>query len=222
MYLWIVLNRPSSRSLLVCGLAVVVVACGGPGSNVPARSGLTPLYEPSTGRLQELSYDSNNDGRPDMKGFMDGGRLMRAEIDEDGDGRTDAWEYYEGESTGDASAASLGRTGFTRPTGRLARVERATRHDGKITRWEEFDEGLLTSVKEDTDADGNVDKWETYVDGALSVLELDTKRLGRPTSRLMYREGGVLERIEVDEDGSGQFRPLREVATEAGALAPSR
>ena len=216
------MNRASSRSLFACGLAVVVSACGGPGTNVPARPELTPLYDPSTGSLRELSYDSNNDGRLDMKGFMAGGRLMRAEIDEDGDGRTDAWEYYEGEWAGDASAASWGRAGSTRPTGRLARVERATRHDGKITRWEEFEGGLLASVKEDTDADGNVDKWETYVGGALSVLELDTKRRGQPTHRLTYREGGVLDRIEVDEEGSGQFRLLREVATEAGSLAPSR
>ena len=66
---------------------------------------------PSTGRLTQLIYDADGDGRFDTWAYMDGDRLLRMETDADGDGLIDRWEYYDAAGT-------------------LMRVERRTLHNG--------------------------------------------------------------------------------------------
>jgi len=158
---------------------------------------MVPTYSEDTGRLTELKYDRNRDGKVDTWATMDGQRIVRVEIDEDGDGKVDRWEYYQ---PGTAPGVP----------GVLERVERATRHDGRISRREFLEAGRLVRIEEDTDGDGAIDKWETYKDGALAVMELDTQHRGKCDRRLVYGRGGTLERIEVDPDGSGQFRVVRQ------------
>src|SRR5687768_5973282 len=46
------------------------------------------------GRLTQLSYDRNKDGRTETVAFMDGARFVRIEIDSNEDGAVDRWEYY--------------------------------------------------------------------------------------------------------------------------------
>ena len=128
---------------------------------------------------------------------MDGTRLSRLEADENEDGKIDRWEYYP------ATPASAGR-----PT--PERIERATRLDGRVSRKELFDNGVLTRIEEDTNGDNAIDKWETYSAGALTVMALDTQHRGKPDRRLIYRPDGSLDRIEVDPDGSGRFQPLKQ------------
>ena len=196
-------RRAITAVLRVLALAqlIGVVACGG---SAPAHNPETSRVQPSygaDGKLQAIAYDRNNDGKADAWGYMDGARVVRVEVDEDGDGRVDRWEYYE---------AAAERDGQTPDQRALVRIERATKHDGTVSRREFFTNGRLARVEEDADGDGRLDKWETYTDGALSMLSLDTSGRGRPDRRLLYGSDGALVRIEEDPDGSGNFKTLNQ------------
>jgi hypothetical protein len=160
-------------------------ACVGIGAGCQSadsqHQGLEPTYDQASGRLRELSYDSDKDGRVDMKAVMDGSRVLKVEVDENNDGRPDRWEYYE----------PMGLS----PT----RIERSTQRDGKVTRTEGFRNGALAWVEEDRDGDGKVDRWETYVDGALSTLALDSQGRGRPDRVVTYGDGDKWKSEKVEE-----------------------
>ena len=55
---------------------------------------MTPEYDPLTGKLRLLKYDSDGNGKVDTVSYMDGSRVVRIEIDKDEDGKVDRWEYY--------------------------------------------------------------------------------------------------------------------------------
>jgi hypothetical protein len=137
------------------------------------------------------------------------GKLTRLAYDEDGDGKVDRWEYHRNLEPGAVRNTSPDGTDPT-----VVRIERATRHDGHVSRWEYFDNGVLTRVEEDTDGDGKIDKWATYTNGTLSELALDTTGRGKPDRRLMYGPDGALDRIETDPTGSGNFMPLPQKASQ--------
>ena len=190
---------------LVCAVSVAVAgtACR-PGAR-RSRLGdehLQPKYD-AGGRLQALEYDRNDDGKVDTWGYMDGSRVVRVEVDENGDGTVDRWEYHReaGSSRPVPGPAGVDKT--------VERIERATKFDGKVSRWEFFTDGVLARVEEDTDADGKVDKWETYTDGALTLMALDTSGRGTPDRRLVYGADGSLDHVEADAAGSGAFDTLK-------------
>ena len=178
----------------VAGLTTA--ACDAPPASADANR-VQAQYDKSSGKLTRLEYDGNANGKPDTWAFMDGTRLSRLEADENEDGKIDRWEYYS------ATQPSAGR-----PT--PERIERATRFDGRVSRKELFDNGVLTRIEEDTNGDNAIDKWETYSAGVLAVMALDTQHRGKPDRKLIYRPDGTLDRIEVDPDGSGRFQPLKQ------------
>lgn len=180
-------------------LAIVCTACE-PAPSTAVKS-LTPQYD-ANGRLARLAYDRDNDGTVDTWGYMSGTRVIRVEVDENQDGKVDRWEFHRQTGPENGEVASAG------PDKTIERIERATRLDGRITRREFFADGALTRVEEDTDADGVVDKWETYKDGTLITMTLDTANRGTPDRRLVYRNDGTFDHLEVDEAGSGQFIPV--------------
>jgi hypothetical protein len=185
-------TRAGARLLL---LGILAAGCDRPAST-PGSDQIQPVYDPGTGKLTRLSYDSDNDGTHDTWAFMDGARLIKLEADENQDGRVDRWEYY----------PATTQDGVKQPPDR---IERATRFDGRVSRREFFEGGVMVKVEEDTDGNGQVDKWETYAGGTLTLLALDTRGLGKPDRRLVYTADGSLDRIEEDADGSGQFRVAR-------------
>ena len=170
--------------------------CDRVASRPQAQGRIEPAYDRTTGRLNRLSYDANNDGTHDTWAVMDGARLAALEADENQDGKIDRWEYYPADATG----------GVKQPP---ERIERSTRFDGKVSRREFFERGVMVRVEEDTDGNGKIDKWETYAGGALATLTLDTKGTGQPDRRLVYRSDGSLERIESDPSGTGQFQVVK-------------
>lgn len=171
-------------------------ACSQPPSR-SASAGATPHYDPETRKLERVTFDRNGDGRVDATTFMDGALVIQAELDENFDGTIDRREYYgrrPGAGTGAATAV-------------LERAEVSTTADGRITRWERYENGLLRHVEEDTDEDGRVDKWETWEDGSLSIVALDTTGTGRPDRRLIYPAEGGEPRLEVDFDSTQATSP---------------
>ena len=163
-----------------------------------------------TGRLTRLTFDRNGDGKIDTWGYMDGSRVVRVEVDEDGDGKVDTWEYHKDPKESTASRSSAGSTHPSESGGdpTLERIDRATKHDGKISRREYFENGTLTRVEEDTDGNGTFDKWETYSNGSLASMAIDTKGRGTPDRRLIYLPDGTLSRIETDPNGNGSWQPV--------------
>ena len=171
--------------VLAFAFAVVCTGC----ARVDPGAPISPAYDPDTGRLIRLDYDSNRDGRPDMAASMEGATVRVVEIDADHDGLVDRWEYFE--PPGNASGSAKG------DSPQPARIERVSRRGTIIVRREGYEAGELAWVREDRDADGRVDRWETYAAGALSTVDLDTTGSGRPDRRLRYdRETVYVEPLE--------------------------
>jgi hypothetical protein len=197
---------------VVAMLAVVTVAAGC-SSSERARDtqGITPTYDKTTGKLKELTYDSNHNGRVDTWTTMDGARPVLSRIDRNEDGKIDRWEYY-------GDQGQLVKVGFSRkddgvpdawafsgPDGRIERLETSSVADEKkIDRWEHYDATGLVSAEEDTKGDGAPHKWETYQSGALRTVAFDENGDGKPDRRLLY-DAGVLIAIETAPDSSGRY-----------------
>jgi hypothetical protein len=165
--------------------ALLPVGCGGASPAADAHGRVTPAYDAATGKLTRLAYDSDDNGTDDTWASMDGTRLVSLEADENEDGQIDRWEFYPPDA----------KTG---PRQAPERIERATRLDGRVSRREFFEQGVMTRVEEDTDADG-----------ALVLLALDTAGRGQPDRRFVYRADGSLERMEADRDGRGTFEVVK-------------
>lgn len=183
--------------------AASVTACQ-PTSRPAGDEFVKATYDDSTGRLARISQDRDRDGKADAWLFMDGVQTVRGEFDEDRNGVVDRREYYDPSKP--LTRPDPANAEQARPE--LERTEISTRPDGATTRWEWYDAGRLARAEEDADGDGRVDKWETYVAGAVSMVAIDTRRQGKPDRRLVYPPGGGEPQLEVDPDGTGQFKPV--------------
>jgi hypothetical protein len=204
-----------------CGvvLACCAVACSDP-EKERLKDTTKPTYDRATGRLKEITYDANKNGRIDTWTEMDGPRPLRARIDRNEDGKPDRWEYYD-------DRGQLAKVGFSRsddgqpdawafagPDGKVVRVEiSSTKEEKKIDRWERYDPsgtgaggmGTLIAADEDTNADGKADKWETYEGGSLKTAAFDENHDGRADRRLTYARGALIL-IETEPVNEGGFR----------------
>ena len=172
-----------------------------------------PTYDTRTGRLKELTYDFNKNGKIDTWTQMDGARPISARQDLDEDGRMDRWEYY-GEG-GKLMKVGLSRRDRGVPDtwaypdsgGQIQRVEvSSTGDEKKIDRWETYAANLLARAEEDTNADGRPDKWEEYEGGTLKTAAFDENHDGTPDRRLTYGTTGAVVVIETGADSGGRFR----------------
>ena len=205
-------------------LAVGLLAAGlAAGCSNPERDRLEKTtratYDQATGRLKEITYDANKNGRVDTWTEMDGSRPVRARVDRNEDGKLDRWEYYD--DNGRLTKVGFSRSddgtpdawAFSDAESRVVRVEISSLRDAaRIDRWERYDPpaagaagaGPLAAVEEDTNADGRPDKWETYERGALKTAAFDANHDGTPDRRLTYEAGGLVL-IETEPDGAGRF-----------------
>jgi hypothetical protein len=206
---------------LAAALAAVVAAqaCSDPERD-RLKATTKPSYDKTTGRLAELTFDANKNGKIDTWTEMDGNRPIRSRIDANEDGRIDRWEYYDEKGV-------LAKVGFSRKSdgkpdawafstaaGRIDRIEVSSSADEqKIDRWEYYDgsaapgpdgTGPLSRVEEDTNHDGRRDKWERYESGLVKTAEFDENGDGRPDRRLTY-DGADLVLIESAPDASGAY-----------------
>jgi hypothetical protein len=97
---------------------------------------------------------------------------------------------------------------WTRPSPNAAgevHVSTARLRDRLADRHEYFRGDQLVRAEEDTNGDGRIDKWERFEDGSLREASFDTSFMtGRPDRRVVYdaKGGGV---VEADPDGDGTF-----------------
>lgn len=203
------MQRLLTRLEILLLAAATTSACQGSAAPRPAADAATPTatYSQQNGKLSELDFDRDGDGKVDTRAYMDGVLVKSIEIDRDGSGKPDRWEYYEPVTSGVAPAGS--------PDGHsvITRAEEANGR-GKINRREFYEGGLIARVEEDTDGDGKTDKWEQYRGGLLTSVDLDLHHRGRPERRLVYRPDGTLDHLEVDPDGDGQFKVVSSKADE--------
>ena len=205
--------RPDILPLAVALL--VTSACAPDPERERLRRNIDATYNDETGRLELLTYDSNDNGTIDVWTYMDGTRVLRAEVDANEDGLIERWEYY-----GDNQR--LEKVGFSRandgvedgwayeaPDGQIGRVELSTLRDGTIDRWEYYEGGIMVRAEEDTSQDGQVDRWEAFANDALEIVAFDENGDGRPDRRLTYGPNGALAAIESEPDGLGNFNLVK-------------
>lgn len=214
-----------ARAALAVLALVHAAGCSEPAA-APAGGRIHPAYDKATGRLRELAYDSDGNGRIDTWTEMDGTRPVRSRIDRNEDGRIDRWEEY-----GDGGA--LVRVGFSRadtgvadawafagPGGRVERIEISSAADQtRIDRWEYYGAapdggmpgpGALERAEEDTTGDGRPDRWETYDRGELRTVAFDENGDGIADRRLVY-QGARLVQIQSPPDTAGRPMTRREI-----------
>src|SRR5437667_5529376 len=173
------------RLVLALGLtALFAAACGGV-DDVSANGHIQAKYD-DNGRLKQLFYDRNKNGRVDTVAFMDGARFLRIEIDSDENGVVDRWEYYGADQKLEKVGSSKANDGrpdtwaYQDAKGAVVKIEVSTRRDGTVSRTEYYDNGKLARVEEDSDGDGKLDRWESYADGNLKTVAFDTSGRGTP------------------------------------------
>jgi hypothetical protein len=213
-----------ARALIAIVMAAVVIGCVDAEKERLKRT-TVPTYDAATGKLKELTYDANRDGRVDTWTSMDGTRPLLSRIDRNEDGKIDRWEYYD-------DAGALVKVGFSRTddgqvdawafsgsTGQVERVEFSSAgSDARIDRREYYmsvrsdtaAQPALVRAEVDADNDGRIDRWETYEEGAVRTIAYDQNGDGRPDQRLTYARAALVL-IESDPDGSGGFATRRHV-----------
>ena len=177
-------------------MLALAIASGGLASacSKQTKSSIEPVYNPQTGILQLLKYDTDGDGKTDTWRYMDGARVIRVEIDRDRDGRIDRWEHYDANQKLEKIGISLAGDGvedawtYLGADGQVARIESSPQRNGKVQRVEYFDRGALSRAEEDTDGDGRIDKWETYEAARLVVVAFDTMGRGVSDRRMVRRQ----------------------------------
>jgi hypothetical protein len=169
-------------------------------------------YDQTTGRLRELTYDADKNGKIDTVTFLDGTKVIRTEIDRNEDGRVDRWEYFGADGRLEKSGISRADNGvadawaYAGSDGTTERLEISLKHNKRIDRWEHYEGGIIARAEEDSTGDGKPDKWEMYQSGTLLSVSLDNDGDGRADRRLTYNGDGQLARIESDPDPDGSFR----------------
>jgi len=152
--------------------------------------GILPVYNPQSGRLEQLASDRNGDGKPDTRAFMDGPLVKYIEIDRNGDEVADRVEYY-------LASPNI-----------IDHAEESAAIDRRITRREFYTDGVIRRVVDDVNGDGRPDKWELYDNGTLARVDLDLLGKGFASRRLVYAATGDVIRIETDPEGDGVFAPV--------------
>lgn len=226
---------------IVFGIAVATfgwgVGCGGGGSEVRgtnvAGEGRSVVieHEPcDEAGHRTVAYDTNNDGKPDIKLVMDGdrkicritalknegrpsmfeyfdasGQIRRREFDDFGDGTANQIEHYEG--------------------GKLVRREFDTSNHGRLDTWDFFDPstGKLAKRERDTTGSGHVDQWWTYdASGVTVARDRDGDGLPDPNATLTFdRSGALVANASGASEGDAGAPPAPEAPAVPDAGAPS-
>lgn len=211
-------------------MAALAAACSQPTADQARVKATTQAsYDLTTGKLSEITYDKNKNGRIDTWTKMNGSIPVSSRMDTNEDGKLDRWETYgpDGKLTqvdwerppvpGPANpnpnyTGKPNATAYVNADGVVERIEYYETSDvtgqKDITRREFYNAAKqLTRAEEDSDGDGLMDRFETYTNAILSSVEFDEKKPydGKPDRRMNYSPDGVLVSIETMPDGKGGY-----------------
>ncbi len=177
---WTYDSRAVAVALLAPWFALGAAACGQPqGSGTSLAT-----YDKETGRLIQITYDRDQNGRIDTWTKMAGARPVSSELDTNEDGVIDRWEEYD-------EKGLLARAGWVR-----ARPVPAASTPGGPTNPAASTPGGPTSAIPDTWlyplADGRTHR--------IDFLDVDNAGASIITRREFY-ESEKLVRVEEDKDG---------------------
>ena len=189
-----------TRAFLTAVLFWSVQACA---AGAPPRH-VSASYDDYTRQLVALAADQDGDGRMDQWSYFEGARPLRGEKDADADGHIDRWEYFDAvgglRMVGSSSREDGIEDTWTWPADAdgVNRIDRSQLRDRYVNRREFFVGGTVSRAEEDTNGDGRLDRWDRYENGVLRQAEFDTTLAsGRPDRRVLYDAKGRFERVEV-------------------------
>ena len=123
-------KTPVVRSVTGLVTALFAVgACAPDPEQLRAQRTIEAEYDVESGRLELITFDSNDNGTIDTWSYMDGNTVIRIEIDRDEDGTIDRWEYYGEDQT-------LEKVGFSRGNDGVADAWAFEGEDGEVVRIE--------------------------------------------------------------------------------------
>ena len=193
--------------------AIVVALCMASLACDEARA-VDGIYDDRTRALVRLDYDSNRDGRIDVRTYLQGTLPFRTEADSNGDGRIDRWEYLDRHARVVRIGTSMRDDGvedrwtWEADARGERRVDYARARDNVISRREYYRDEQLVRAEEDANSDGLIDKWEVFENRVLRQVSFDTSyAAGRADRRVIYSASGQFERTESDPERDGSFAP---------------
>ena len=216
---------------LALGLVVISfsVSCSDPNGDAARVKATTQAsYDYQSGKLSEITYDQNKNGRIDTWTKMNGSLAVSSRLDTNEDGKLDRWETYgpDGRLTkvdferapprdpAHPNPVYIGQpnaTAFIAADGSIERIEYfelspAGQRDVLLREFYNAAK-VLTRTEEDSDGDGLMDLFQTFVDGVLRTTEFDEKKPldGKPDRRMTYSPQGVPVLIETEPNGNGGY-----------------
>jgi len=215
----------STASSLIVVLAIVSASCSNPERD-RARATTQATYD-GTGRLAEITYDKNKNGRIDTWTKMNGRLPVSSAIDTDEDGKIDRWEEYgpDGKNVKvmwerpkpptSKDQVMTGRPdamAYMGPDGAVERIEYLEVSEldpakkQTVVRREFYAGTRLVRAEEDTLGQGYMDRFEHYDESAtLTAVEFDETADGKPDRKLTYNAAGAIVSIETEPDGRGGY-----------------
>jgi len=147
--------------------------------------------------------DTDGDGRIDRwEYFGIASALTRVGTSSRGDGVEDTWTDPTPSKDGESMVAT------------------SRRRDRVFDHREFFRGRALVRIEDDTNSDGRIDKWERYEESVLREAAFDTSfSHGRADRRALYDEQGRFSHLEEDPDGDGRFARV-EAARKVPPAAP--
>ena len=196
----------NARALLAILISLMTtIACADAEKERLIRT-TVPTYDKASGKLTQLTYDGDRNGKVDTWTSMDGTRPLLSRIDRNEDGKVDRWEYYN-------DSGALVKVGFSRKddgnvdawafsgsSGQVERVEFSSsgsesvidRREYYVASHSDTAQPTLVRAELDADNDGRIDRWETYEDGAIHTVAYDQDGDGVPDRRLTYARAALV------------------------------
>ena len=171
---------------------LAAVGCGGDTAAPDAKTAsavrstviVHEACDESGGSVQ--SFDTNNDGKPDVRKVSKGGHEVCRITDLNHDGKPDMFEYFDANGQirrreSDYDDNNVVNAIETYENGKLVRRDLDTTNQGKIDTWDFFDPATGNRIRRERDAngDGKVDQWWTY-DGGQVTIAMDSNGDGQP------------------------------------------
>jgi hypothetical protein len=164
---------------MLAGAATSVAVSCAPSTTAKTVS---PSYDTYSGQLIQLTADQDGNGRVDQWTYLVGTRPLRGEKDTDEDGRIDRWEYFGPQAELLSVGTSSRHDGiedtwtWVRLVNGEGRVDLSLTRDRHIDKREYYAADVITHAELDTNADGRIDRWDRFENRVLREVQFDNQQ----------------------------------------------